>query len=118
MRVERKGKFIYEARILLPGEVMDIDLLCCKLNNLCTAINNLGQDRILNFEIGRAQIRVLGDQILIRVEADDLLACHSIKVALEGNIAELAALEDSSVLWIATRAEPFEALAEHGGLGA
>lgn len=112
MHIHRKGKPVYEARILTPDHLISVDRICHALREFCRLAPDQGPECTLNFGVGRALIRASLGQILIRVEADDVLACHSIKVALEGSIAGLANLNQSSVLWIATCAEPFQSLAE------
>lgn len=106
-------KFIFESSILVKKGDMSIDRIYVSLMELCTSINRSGTDLLLNFEVGSALLRVACNAFLMRVEADDLVGCHSMKVVLEGTAVEIAGLKQSSILWIAANSVPFAALADH-----
>jgi len=106
-------KFIFEPSILVQKGDMSIDRIYGSLMELCTSINRSGTDLHLNFEVGSALLRVACNAFLMRVEADDLVGCHSMKVVLEGTAVEIAGLKQSSILWIAANSVPFAALADH-----
>ncbi|MEP9380181.1 hypothetical protein ABLE91_25965 [Aquabacter sp. CN5-332] len=103
-------RFVYETRVVVPNPRFHLDQLCRSLSELGAETGGKGADRILDFEIGRALIRIESCAILARVEAQDLVACHSIKVAIEGNIAAIRGLAQSSVLWVAACEVPFVGL--------
>ena len=106
-------KFIFESRIIVRNGDKYIDRISGSLTEICTSINHRGTDLYLNFEVGIALLRVARNAFLMRVEADDLVGCHSMKVVLEGTVVEFAGLKQSSVLWIAANSVPFAALADH-----
>ncbi|MFH1556672.1 MAG: hypothetical protein ABII76_17750 [Pseudomonadota bacterium] len=108
--------FLAEACIHLSNAPVVIDLVCDRLLGLCTGFSTQGNDRLLTFGMGRAVLRAAGDALLMRVEADDMVACHSIKVSVEGTVAEVAGISQAALLWIAAKKEPFAALAGYAAL--
>ncbi|MFG1423136.1 hypothetical protein [Roseixanthobacter liquoris] len=106
-------KLIFESSIYVPEGDAVLDQICDRLIDLCTGISRSETDLYLIFEVGRSIIRVGHGALLMRVEADDLVGCHSMKVALEGTVVEIFGLNQPSILWIATNSEPFAALAVH-----
>ena len=93
-----------------------IDFICERLVEFCTVSPAAGQDRLLVFDMGRAILRAAEKALLMRVEADDIVACHSIKAALEAHIFEVVGARQTALLWISGQEEPFVALANYAAV--
>jgi len=102
--------FLAEACIQISNASPLIDFICDRLARLCTMVPDQGRDTILVFEAGRAILRDAQRALLMRVEAENIVACHFIKIALEGNIFETGTIREGAVLWVPGREEPFLAL--------
>jgi hypothetical protein len=108
--------FLAEACIHLSNVPTVVNLVCDRLMGLCTGSSIQGNDRFLTFGMGRAVLRAAEDALLMRVEARDIVACHSIKISIEGTIAEVGGTSQAALLWIAARKKPFAALADYDAL--
>jgi hypothetical protein len=106
-------KLVFESSILVAEGDAVLDRICDRLIELCTGTDRSGADLYIMFGVGRSILRLAHGALLMRVEADDLLGCHSIKVALEGTVVEIVGLKQLYIRWIATNSEPFAALADH-----
>lgn len=106
-------KLIFESSIYVPKGGDVLDQICDRIIDLCTSTSRNETDLCLSFDVGRSIIRAGHGVLLMRVEADDLVGCHSMKVALEGTVVEIFGLKQPSILWIGTNSEPFAALAVH-----
>lgn len=82
-------QFLMEARITLPNPGMAVEFLCRELASICNVISADGNTHILRFDASRALLRAAGNDLLLRVEAEDLVACHAIEVVLEGHLAQI-----------------------------
>lgn len=110
------NELLSEACIKLSDVPAVVNLVCDRLVGLCTGFSTQGNDRSLTFGMGRAVLRAAEDALLMRVEACDMLTCHSIKASVEGTVAEVAGTSQAALLWIAARKEPFAALADYAAL--
>ena len=102
-----------EACMQMANATTIVDFICDRLVEFCTALPGEEDDRFLTFDMGRAILRASEKALLMRVEADDLVACHSIKMTLEGSIFEIGGITQTALLWIAARKEPFLALSDY-----
>lgn len=102
-----------EACITSSNASVVVELLCMQLASLCVSISEDGGNRVHRFDAGRALLRSVGDSLMMRVEADDVLTCHSIRVALEGSLVEICGVTQTGLLWVAAQKQPFVALADY-----
>lgn len=107
---------LVEARIRLANASAIIEVLCRRLAPLCTVISADASTRILSFEAGRALLRTAGNDLLLRVEANDLTTCHAIEVLIEGNLAEIRDVHRTVLLWIPAEKAPFAALTNYSAV--
>ena len=104
---------LVEARITLSNAAAVMEILCGELASLCKVRSADANARILCFDLGRAHLCTTDNDLLMRVEANDLVACHAIEMLLEGHLAQIDGVRQPTLLWVKAQKEPFAALASY-----
>jgi hypothetical protein len=103
-------RFISEACIACDKADMAVDKICRRLASLCSTIK-IRDGCVLQFDGGRAALKVAENMLLMRVEANHLLYSCAIKAVLEGALAETHDQKQKYLAWLTAKNEPFAALA-------
>ncbi|MFG1210276.1 hypothetical protein [Xanthobacter flavus] len=103
-------RFISEACIACDKADIAVNKLCRRLTSFCSTIK-IRDGCVLQFDGGRATLKLADSMFLMRVQANDLVCSCAIKAVLEGALAETHDLKQKYLVWVAAKNEPFAALA-------
>lgn len=87
-------------------------MLCFQISALCP-IFQCEDGWILTFDVGKATLKAIGNMLMMRVEADDLIGLYSITTLIEGYLIEDEDINNPSLLWIQARVKPFASLSDY-----
>jgi len=101
---------VVEAFVSVPHAQRVAERICSQIHDFYRSIIIDGPDKLLEFDNGRAIIRLTDNGLFLRVSAGDLVIFYGIRTLLEGSLLTLSPNPEGPFEWFPADGIPFRGI--------
>jgi len=101
---------VVEAFVSVPHSKHVAERICSQIRDFYRSIIVDGSDKLLEFDNGRATIRLTDNGLFLRVSAGDLVIFYGIRTLLEGSLSALSRTSEGAFEWFPADGIPFRGI--------